>query len=221
MQAEVEQLSAGLCFSITDGGSYYMWQFNASDAQHPTLRPHRWLGGNASLLAEVSLPTQVAIQPGTPFRIRLEVEDESYVRTFINDVLVDERGGSFDYGKIGFRQAHDDAFGRTEIAWYDNIRITVKGIAGAEAPRKGGQVNRLDEVGFALCVLTDDDVYSWLTGITDAETGIDKGTFLTGPACCSDGIYTLSGQRIQSKSEIRDAMPNAGIYICGGKKFIK
>ncbi len=228
-EAEIDQLSAGLCFSVGDAQNFYMWQFNASDAQHPTLRPHRWLGGNASLLAEVSLPTQVAIQPGTPFRIRLEVEDESYVRTFINDVLVDERGGSFDYGKIGFRQAHDDAFGRTEIACYDNIRITVKGRNGAEAvtfSEDFSGANPFTEgniVSGRLCVAgqMSHDVYSWLTGITDAETGIDKGTFLTGPACCSDGIYTLSGQRIQSKSEIRDAMPNAGIYICGGKKFIK
>ena len=42
---------------------------------------------------------------------------------YINNVLVDDRSGTFPYGRIGFRQSHDDAYGKTEIARYDNVRL--------------------------------------------------------------------------------------------------
>ncbi len=126
MQAQIEQLSAGVCFSIADQQNYYMWQFNASDPQHPRLRPHQWLGGSASLLGEIDLPAEADIQAGHTFRIKLEIEDETYVKTYINDVLVDERSGRFKFAGIGFRQAHDDAYGKTETASYDNVRISVR-----------------------------------------------------------------------------------------------
>lgn len=126
MQAQIEQLSAGVCFSIADQQNYYMWQFNASDPQHPRLRPQQWLGGSASLLGEIDLPAEADIQTGHPFRIKLEIEDETYVKTYINDVLVDERSGRFTFGNIGFRQAHDDAYAKAETASYDNVRISVR-----------------------------------------------------------------------------------------------
>jgi len=103
-----------------------MWQFNASDPQHPRLRPHQWLGGSASLLGEIDLPAEADIQAGHTFRIKLEIEDEAYVKTYINDVFVDERSGRFTFGNIGFRQAHDDAYAKAETASYDNVRISVR-----------------------------------------------------------------------------------------------
>jgi len=182
-EAEVEQLSAGLCFSITDAGSYYMWQFNASDPQHPRLRPHRWLGGSVSLLGEIDLPAEAAIRTGRPFRIRVEIEDEAYAKTYIDDVLIDERSGNFAFGKIGFRQAHDDAYGKTEIAWFDDVTIRVKSGSGqgdvvfsadfsASNPFSAGSIvsGRLRVAG-----QMSNDILAWLQekpdGIGEVESG--------------------------------------------------
>lgn len=216
MEAEIEQLSAGVCFSITDDGSYYMWQFNASDASQPRLRPHRWLGGSVSLLGEVSLPSSVEIQPGHRFRIRLDVEDESYIKTYINNVLVDERSGSFSFGRIGFREAHDDAYGKTEIASFDDVSITLlydSGRTSAQVfsedfsssnPFSDGNIvaGRLRVAG-----QMSHDILAWLQ---------DMPSLLPCPpvqAPCSQRAYNLSGQAIGSR-------PARGIVIHSGKKYL-
>ena len=225
LQAEVEQLSAGLCFSITDDGSYYMWQFNASDPQHPRLRPHRWLGGSVSLLGEIELPAAAAIQTGRPFKIRLEVEDEAYVRTYIDDVLVDERGGNFAFGRIGFRQAHDDAYGKTEIALFDDVSITMK--SGSEAgsvvfsadfsvsnPFSAGSIvsGRLKVAG-----QMSRDILAWLQ---DTPDGLIKGEELKRLKVEDDETaYNLSGQRIIKRTSSNRKYPK-GIVITGGKKMV-
>ena len=212
MQAEVEQLSAGLCFSITDGGSYYMWQFNASDPQHLRLRPHRWLGGSVSLLGEIDLPSEVNIQAGHPFKIRIEIEDEAYAKTYIDDVLVDERSGSFAFGRIGFRQAHDDAYGKTEIAWFDDISIRLKSGSvvfaedfSASNPFSEGSIvsGRLKVAG-----QMSRDILAWLQETPDAISLVPASSRKD-----EGRIYNLSGQMINSRLA-------QGMVIHGGKKYI-
>ena len=224
LQAEVEQLSAGLCFSITDDGSYYMWQFNASDPQHPCLRPHRWLGGSVSLLGEIELPAAAAIQTGRPFKIRLEVEDEAYVRTYIDDVLVDERGGNFAFGRIGFRQAHDDAYGKTEIALFDDVSITMK--SGSEAgsvvfsadfsvsnPFSAGSIvsGRLRVAG-----QMSRDILAWLQ---DSPDGIALNPQPLSEACqkTDSRCYDLGGRQMMKGQKLNG---KKGIVVTGGKKIV-
>ena len=221
MQAEIEQLSAGICFSITDQQSYYMWQFNASDPQHPRLRPHRWLGGGVSLLGEVELPSTVKIQAGHTFRVRLEIEDEAYVKTYIDDILVDERSGSFAFGRIGFRQAHDDAYGKTEIAWFDDVRIALKSGSGLDNvvfsedfstsnPFSEGLImsGRLKVAG-----QMSRDVLAWLTetpdgiGTIQSQGARDRGQE-------SRTAYYLSGQKIANRKSPQ------GLIISGGRKIL-
>lgn len=215
MQAEVGQLSAGVCFSITDAGSYYMWQFNASDPQHPRLRPHRWLGGSVSLLGEVDLPSSAGIQTGHPFKVRLEIEDEAYVKTYIDDVLVDERSGSFAFGRIGFRQSHDDAYGKTEIAWFDDVSIRLKSGSvvfsedfSSSNPFSDGSIvsGRLKVAG-----QMSHDVLAWLEEIPD---GISEVKSETSKENNEATAYNLSGQRIVNRKFSR------GITISGRKKIV-
>ena len=215
MQAEVGQLSAGVCFSITDAGSYYMWQFNASDPQHPRLRPHRWLGGSVSLLGEVDLPSTVSIQTGHPFKVRLDIEDEAYIKTYIDDVLVDERSGSFAFGRIGFRQAHDDAYGKTEIAWFDDVSIRLKSGSvvfsedfSVSNPFSAGSIvsGRLKVAG-----QMSHDVLAWLEEIPD---GISEVKSETSKENNEATAYNLSGQRIVNRKFSR------GIIISGRKKIV-
>ena len=218
MQAEVGQLSAGVCFSITDAGSYYMWQFNASDPQHPRLRPHRWLGGSVSLLGEVDLPSTVNIQAGHPFKIRIEIEDEAYVKTYIDNVLVDERSGSFAFGRIGFRQAHDDAYGKTEVAWFDDVSIRVKSGSGAGSvvfsedfsasnPFSEGSIvsGRLKVAG-----QMSHDILAWLQETPDAISEVKSEKLKVKN---EETVYNLSGQMINDRLA-------QGIVVHGGKKYL-
>lgn len=216
LQAEVEQLSAGVCFAITDQQNYYMWQFNVSDLQHPRLRPHRWLGGNASLLGEIELPKEVNMQAGKPFDIRIEIEDESYAKTYIDNVLVDERAGNFAYGRIGFRQAHDDAYGKTEVAMFDDVVIKVKTSSGSgevvfeedfsdSNPFSEGYIvsERLRVEG-----LMSRDILAWLYDVPDAISSIPASS-----AMSNKNYYTLDGKPAQ-----RSYAPQ--IIVSGGKKFL-
>ena len=232
VEAEVEQLSAGVCFSITDDGNYYMWQFNASDPQHPRLRPHRWLGGSVSLLGEVDLPAEVSIQAGQPFRIKLEVEEEAYLKTYINNVLVDERGGSFAFGRIGFRQAHDDAYGKTEIAWFDDVSIRVKSCSGpgsvvfsedfsASNSFSAGTVasGRLRVAGEM-----SRDVLAWLRDTPDGIGEIENSKLKTGSSSQSsdgakDAVYDLGGRQLSILNS-QPATLRRGIIISDGRKYL-
>lgn len=125
-RVNIHQLSAGICFASTDAQNFYMWQVNVADPAHPLLRPHRWTGGNPSLLAEIPIPSEANIGVEKPFNIRIEVEDEKYACTYINNILIDERNGQFQYANMGFRQSHDGTLGKTEKASFDNVRITKK-----------------------------------------------------------------------------------------------
>ena len=220
MQAEVEQLSAGICFSITDAGSYYMWQFNASDPQHPRLRPHRWLGGSVSLLGEVDLPSTVSIQTGHPFKVRLEIEDEAYVKTYIDGVLVDERSGSFAFGRIGFRQAHDDAYGKTEIAWFDDVSIRLKSGSvvfsedfSASNPFSEGSIvsGRLKVAG-----QMSRDILAWLQETPDGISEVKSEKLKVKN---EETAYNLSGQQIVNRTSSNRKWPR-GIIVSGGRKIL-
>ena len=220
MQAEVEQLSAGICFSITDAGSYYMWQFNASDPQHPRLRPHRWLGGSVSLLGEVDLPSTVSIQTGHPFKVRLEIEDEAYVKTYIDGVLVDERSGSFAFGRIGFRQAHDDAYGKTEIVWFDDVSIRLKSGSvvfsedfSASNPFSEGSIvsGRLKVAG-----QMSRDILAWLQETPDGISEVKSEKLKVKN---EETAYNLSGQQIVNRTSSNRKWPR-GIIVSGGRKIL-
>lgn len=216
LKADIRQLSAGLCFAITNEQNYCMWQFNASNASRPRLRPHRWANGQVSVLSEIDLPAGL-LRPQEPFTIRIEVEEESYASTYINDVLVDERGGSYPFGRIGFRQAHDDAYGKPEIAQYDDVRITYRSgdvsrdvffadfsadnpfsegtITDSEWLRVEGQMNR--------------DVLSWLANV---PAGIRFSSCQSSAAGNGHEVYTLAGQRVSGAA--------SGILISEGRKFM-
>ena len=49
----VKQLAAGLIFAASDHSNYYMWQVNTNGSVR--FRPHRWSGGNPSLLSEAAI----------------------------------------------------------------------------------------------------------------------------------------------------------------------
>ena len=178
------------------------------------------MGGQASVLAEINLPAEATIQPGVPFDIRLEIDEESYVCTYINNVLVDERSGTFPYGRIGFRQSHDDAYGKTEIARYDNVRLHgAKGEVLFEADfenKNPFSAGRLTDGWLRVAGQMSSDVYSWLSQTPPLDAVFFPSAYEEAPLTDTDNtIFNLHGIPASWSSRLP-----AGIYIAKGKKLL-
>ena len=122
-KVRIERTAAGLCFAQQDGGNFYYWQLN-TEGDYPRLRPHVWSNGNAACLDNVNLTGKVALNNTDEFTLRIEVTAASRARTYINNVLVDERTGNFKFGKVGMREDHGEKDSREEIGVYDDIKVT-------------------------------------------------------------------------------------------------
>ena len=125
-KVRIEHTAAGLCFAMQDNSNFYYWQLN-TEGDYPRLRPHVWKNGNPACLDNINLTGKVALNNTDEFTLRIEVVGARRARTFINDVLVDERTGDFKYGRIGMREDHGERDGQPEIGVYDDIRVTTSG----------------------------------------------------------------------------------------------
>ena len=210
----IEKLSGSICFAASDERNYYMWQFNVSQPATPKLRPHRWAGGGASVLDEVNLLGDVRIQRNRAFDVRLEIENEQYVKTYINNILVDERSGDFTYGKFGFRQAHDDTYSSEETARFDDVRVTradgrvlFYNDFSSQNPFTAGTV-----MGGWLRVQGNmsRDILAWVKELPD---GIANITVPLRPAP-SPRMWNLAGMQLTTA-------PHAMVYIQNGRKMLK
>lgn len=226
---KIEKLSAGVAFSARDTRNFYMWQFNAEDLNNPTLRPHVWLGGNVTLLAEIPLKDKIAFNRSEVFNARIEVKDGCKALTYINDVLVDERFGQFDYGMVGFREDHSDAYGCEEIALFDNVKVTN---AKGDVTVFEDDFSMNDTYTNGTIVdgpeVEEDTTDCWLRVVgsmqsqvlafpTDfdfdalAAAGIQNVE--NGPVTPLNGCYTLSGMNIKNPT-------SSGVYILNGRKVV-
>ena len=119
----VKQLAAGLIFAASDHSNYYMWQVNTNGSVR--FRPHRWSGGNPSLLSEAAI-TRVSIKNGEQHKLTVKVTGANTARTYIDDVLIDTRTGDFAYGDFGFREDYDNG-NQPEQALFDDFKVTADG----------------------------------------------------------------------------------------------
>ena len=122
-KVQIEHTAAGLCFAMQDEGNFYYWQLN-TEGDYPRLRPHVWANGSPACLDNINLTGKVALNNTDEFMLRIEVTGASRARTYINNVLVDERTGSFKFGRVGMREDHGERDGREEIGVYDDIRVS-------------------------------------------------------------------------------------------------
>ncbi len=122
-KVRIEHTAAGLCFAMQDGSNFYFWQLN-TEGDYPRLRPHVWTNGNPACLDNVDLRGKVTLNNTDEFTMRIEVTGANHARTYINNVLVDERTGNFKFGKVGMREDHGERDGKEEIGVYDDIKVT-------------------------------------------------------------------------------------------------
>ena len=119
----VKQLAAGLIFAASDHSNYYMWQVNTNGSVR--FRPHRWSGGNPSLLSEAAI-NGVSIKNGEQHTLKIVVTNANVAKTYIDGTLVDTRTGDFAYGEFGFREDYDNG-NQPEQAYFDDFKVTSGG----------------------------------------------------------------------------------------------
>ncbi|MCF0196711.1 MAG: hypothetical protein HUK03_05690 [Bacteroidaceae bacterium] len=114
--------AAGLAFA-RDNSNYFMWQFNKENQ----FNPHVW-DPNARLIETIEL-TEKGVDVRTEGMHHLKIDVTNGARkaiTYVDDVKVDERTGSFVYGQVGLR--HDALPDNTpESGLWDNIKVTAGG----------------------------------------------------------------------------------------------
>jgi hypothetical protein len=143
----------------------------------------------------------------------LEVENEQYVKTYINDILVDEREGSFPYGRFGFRQAHDDLYGSEETARFDDVKVTVNGVKVFDENFSGVNPFSAGSItGGWLRVQgsMSRDILAWIKELPDLLTSV---TTPDHPANTSQ-LWSLSGRPLTT-------VPRNDVYIQNGRKQLR
>ena len=224
-KVRIEHAAAGICFAGQDDSNFYFWQLN-TEGSSPRLRPHQWAGGNASCLANVSLSGKVALNNTDEFTLRIEVTGATRARTYINNVLVDTRSGSFKYGKVGMREAQAEADGQPEVGVYDDIRVTKSDgtVLFSEDFSSGNSFSAgtLTNGKLRLVGVTGGNVYAWqrtLTGDGRVHYALDYDMVLVKSsaavifACTASNTYHM--WQINCKDHDRPAV-RRHVYV-GGK----
>ncbi len=117
--------NASICFSATSADTYMMWAINTFEVSQPVVRRHVYKNGNLTYSDTPITAFSKADIIGQQHHIVLECESP-YVRTYIDDVLVDtyqDTQGVLAVGDLGVRVS---AGGNVrERAYFDNIMQTV------------------------------------------------------------------------------------------------
>ena len=113
--------NASICFSATTSDTYMMWAINTLDVNQPVIRRHVYKNGNLNYSdTPVTAFTKADIL-GKRHHIVLECETP-YVRTYIDDILVDtytDTQGVLAVGDLGVRVSATG--NEREKAYFDNI----------------------------------------------------------------------------------------------------
>ncbi len=116
--------NASICFSATSSNTYMMWAINTLNVAQPVVRRHVYLNGNLTY-SDTPISMSKADLIGKQHHVTLECETP-YVRTYIDDVLVDtyqDTQGVLAVGDLGVRVSATG--NEREKAYFDNIRQTV------------------------------------------------------------------------------------------------
>lgn len=117
--------NASICFSATTSDTYMMWAINTFDVSQPIVRRHVYNSGNLTYNDTPITAFTKADLIGKTHHIVLECETP-YVRTYIDDVLVDtfeDTQGLLAIGDLGVRVSATG--NEREKAYFDNIKQTV------------------------------------------------------------------------------------------------
>ena len=117
--------NASICFSATSNNTYMMWAINTFEVSQPVVRRHAYLNGNLTYSDTPITAFTKADLIGKQHHIVIECETP-YIRTYIDDVLVDtyqDTQGILAVGDLGVRVSATG--NEREQAYFDNITMTV------------------------------------------------------------------------------------------------
>ncbi|PWM98771.1 MAG: hypothetical protein DBX37_06040, partial [Massilioclostridium sp.] len=122
---QVDNTAVGFLLEAKDTSNYLMWQFNISSGKM-MLNPHTKIGGNYNGFKSVDISSGVKGEITDVQHVKLEVNEDIGITTYLNGTKVDvtelsQLGGigfNGTIGKIGFRTSSK------EIGWLDNIVLT-------------------------------------------------------------------------------------------------
>ena len=119
---EIDRAAAGLIWGTIDRNNFYMWQVSTKNGI-PRFRPHVWNNGTPKCIAEIDLG--ISLKNWETHHMRIEVSDGgTMARTYIDNILVDERKGVYPYGALGMRSSDIDGRSqKPETAFYDDFRV--------------------------------------------------------------------------------------------------
>ncbi|HHW45292.1 MAG TPA: family 78 glycoside hydrolase catalytic domain [Clostridiales bacterium] len=122
----IEKVACGIIFGALDSRNFYMWQIDTrfgAGNQQVLFRPHEWVGGSPSLIAEVNISSVISWgNRFEPHVMKIEV-DGNTVTTYIDGVKIDTRTvGRKGYGNLGFRHGASP----DELSRIDWIKATDK-----------------------------------------------------------------------------------------------
>ncbi|MBQ6652512.1 MAG: hypothetical protein IJM81_03840 [Prevotella sp.] len=124
--------AASIIFAGKDDSNLSMWQFNANDQGH--FRPHTRRNGNWAV-EDIDLRNvgggAASVATDQENTLRIEVTGGTHAKTYLDNVLIDERDGDFRFGKFGTRQ-DPGTLPDGEAAYFDDLSITVGGAPYAQ-----------------------------------------------------------------------------------------
>ncbi len=177
--------NASICFSATSSDTYMMWAINTLDVSQPVIRRHVYLNGNLTYSDTPITAFSKAELLGTQHHIVLECETP-YVRTYIDDVLVDtyqDTQGVLAVGDLGMRVSATG--NEREKAYFDNIMQTV-----------------YDESGNATVTLSED-----FEGAGNAFNATDIRDFGGSRQCYMEASVGSAKRLMQQDGSIVAGMP--------------
>lgn len=129
IEMKFNSLYAAACplWGAQDHQNYYRWHF-AMYVDHTLLSLFKVENG-----VETFITNKWVSESGDydyEYTLRIEVTGANHCKTYLDDVLVDERDGDFPYGELGFQAGSNmwndgsDCWVNPETAWLDYVKMT-------------------------------------------------------------------------------------------------
>ena len=200
----------GMSFAAKDLNNFFMWAINTSNVDHPYLRRHIYVGGNATGVTDIPLPeafTKDSLM-NEEHHIAITVEGKT-VTTVIDDVVVDtyeDTTGNICEGYFGFRFFNEDArFDNVKAVSYKGGEATVV----LDADFDDG-INPFD--GGDIVEVNGD---SKLLFTTSSETRVFESRMADSAATAFRKEFTAADKEIQSARVYYSALGVSDLYING------
>lgn len=163
--------------------TYYMWAVNIFDGNEPRIRHHIFNAGNLTWNDAIFTSFSKEEIQNKPHHVKIEVES-AYIRTYIDDVLVDTYlswSENLRPGLVGFRI--DTTGPQCDDAYIDNVKVVEYAADGSETVTLFDDFEpntpawfpdaKIEDVdgNNMLHIYGDNVLYKWMQSVTPKDSG--------------------------------------------------